>query len=64
MSAIEPPPDHYIRHCARVALQGVSVVLPIEREAEPSNVHSIEAARTRRATAQVMRGRSWPAQAS
>jgi hypothetical protein len=62
VSAIEPLPDFYVRYCARMALQGVSVALPIEREAEPSNVHSIEAARTRRATAQMMRGRYWPAQ--
>jgi hypothetical protein len=57
VSAIEPPPDHYIRHCARVALQGVSVVRPLEPENEPSNVHSIDAARTRRATREMIRRR-------
>jgi hypothetical protein len=62
VSAIESPPDHYIRYCARMALQGVSVAQPIEFEAEPSNVYSIEAARTRRATALMTRGRYWPAQ--
>ena len=54
--SIEPAPAWYLHHCARMALQGVSVALPIVPEAEPSNVHSIAAARTLRATAQVMRG--------
>jgi hypothetical protein len=40
--------DAYIRYCARVALQGGDPSLPIEPETEPSNVHSIEAARTRK----------------
>jgi hypothetical protein len=57
MSAIEPAPDWYIRAVSLRLLRGESVELPIEPEAEPSNVHSIEAARTRRATAQMMRGR-------
>jgi hypothetical protein len=56
-----PPDDPYPRYCQRLALQGRDPSLPIEREAEPKNVHSIEAARTRRAAAQMMRGR-WPAQ--
>jgi hypothetical protein len=61
MSAIEPPPAWYLHHCARLALQGGDPSLPFEPEAEPPNVLSIEAARTRRAMAQMMRGRSWPA---
>jgi hypothetical protein len=60
MSACEPPPDWYLRYCQRMALQGMDPSLPIEPELEPSNVHSIAAAQTRRATALLMRGRSWP----
>jgi hypothetical protein len=57
MSSIEPPPDFYVRHCARMALQGLDPSLPVESQTEPPNVHSIEAARTRRATVLLMRGR-------
>jgi hypothetical protein len=47
--SIEPPPDYHIRHCTRLALQGGDPSLPFETLPEqPSNVHSIEAARTRR----------------
>jgi hypothetical protein len=56
--SIEPAPDSYIRCCARMALQGLDPSLPIEPEAETTNVRSIEAARTRRATAQMMRRHS------
>jgi hypothetical protein len=44
----EPPPESYIRYCQRLALQGLDPSLPIERNPEPTNVHSIEAARTQR----------------
>jgi hypothetical protein len=60
MSAIEPPPDFCVRHCQRMVLQARDPSLPIEPEAEASNVFDIRAARTRRATAVLMRGRSWP----
>jgi hypothetical protein len=53
MIAFEPPPDWYIRHCERLVLSGQSAALPIEPEPEPSNVRSIEAARTRRATREI-----------
>jgi hypothetical protein len=53
-----PPDDQYIRYCKRLALQGGNPSLPIDPATEPQNVHSIEAARTRRATAQLMRGRN------
>jgi hypothetical protein len=54
---IEPPPDHYIRAATLRILRGESVELPILPESEPSNVHSIEAARTRRATREMIRRR-------
>jgi hypothetical protein len=54
---IEPPPDWYVHHCARLALQGWEPSLPIAPEAEPANVHSIEAARTRRTTHEMIRRR-------
>jgi hypothetical protein len=38
----------YLRHCQLMIAQGRDPSLPIEPEAEPSNVHSIEAARTLR----------------
>jgi hypothetical protein len=60
--SIAPPPDWYIHAVSLRLLRGEFVALPLDPEAEPSNVHSIEAARTRRATAQMMRGRSWPAE--
>jgi hypothetical protein len=53
-----PPPDYYIRAMTLRLSRGESVVLPCDPDAEPSNVHSIEAARTRRATEQMMRGRA------
>jgi hypothetical protein len=46
--SIEPPPDWYIRATQLKLLRGESVALPFEPETEPTNVHSIEAARTRR----------------
>jgi hypothetical protein len=55
--SIEPAPDWYLRAVTLRLLRGESVELPIEPEAEPTNVHSIEAARTRRATALMMRRR-------
>jgi hypothetical protein len=53
--------NRYLRRAARFALKGVDVTLATDETEEP-NVHSIAAARTRRATAQMMRGRCWPAQ--
>jgi hypothetical protein len=55
--SIAPPPDLYVRHCARMALQGLNPSLPLQPETEPSNVFDIRAARTRRATALLLRGR-------
>jgi hypothetical protein len=55
--SIEPAPDWYIRAVTLRLLRGESVELPIEPEAEPGNVFDIRAARTRRATAQMMRRR-------
>jgi hypothetical protein len=55
--SVEPPPDWYLRAATLRLLRGESVELPIAPETEPKNVHSIEAARTRRATALLMRGR-------
>jgi hypothetical protein len=52
----DPAPDYYLRYVQRLLMQGLSAALPYDPD-EPSNVHSIEAARTRRATAQMMRGR-------
>jgi hypothetical protein len=57
MSAIEPPPDWYMRVITLRAMQGLSIALPTEPEAEPANVHSIALARTKRAIAQMMRRR-------
>jgi hypothetical protein len=54
----KPPPAWYLHACARMALQGQSVAMPIEPETEPTNVHSLEAARTRRATELMLRRRS------
>jgi hypothetical protein len=59
MSDITPPPDFYIRAVALRLLQGLPAALPIEPE--PSNVVSIAAARTRKATAQLLRG-PWPSE--
>jgi hypothetical protein len=56
--SIEPPPDWYLRRCQLMIAQGRDPSLPIDPETEPKNVHSIEAARTRRATAQMMRSRA------
>jgi hypothetical protein len=55
--SIEPPPDFYVRYCTRLALLGRDPSLPIEPETEPSNVHSIEAGRTRRTTREMLRRR-------
>jgi hypothetical protein len=57
MTSIGPPPD--IRAAPLRILQGSPVTLPVDPEPE-SNVVSIAGARTRRATVQMMRGRSWP----
>jgi hypothetical protein len=47
--SIEGPPDAYLRYCARLVCQGLDPPLLLSAsEAEPSNVHSIEAARTRK----------------
>jgi hypothetical protein len=54
---IEPPTDWYIRQTQLRIFRGESVELPIVPEAEPANVHSIEAARTRRATREMIRRR-------
>jgi hypothetical protein len=50
VSSLELPPDHYIRACTRLAIQGsgLSPLLSRPEPEEPSNVYSIEAARTRR----------------
>jgi hypothetical protein len=51
MSLLGPPfNDPYIHAISLRILRGESVELPIVPEAEPTNVHSIAAARTRRAT--------------
>jgi hypothetical protein len=57
VSAIEPAPEAYIRAVSLRILRGESVELPIVPEAEPANVHSIAAARTRRATREMIRRR-------
>jgi hypothetical protein len=54
---IEPAPDWYLRYCARMVQQGLDPSLPIVPEAEPSNVFDIRAARTKRATALMIRRR-------
>jgi hypothetical protein len=53
MSAIEPAPDWYIRGVTLRLLWGESIELPLEPEAEPSNVSDIRAARTMRAVRQM-----------
>jgi hypothetical protein len=58
VSAIEPAPEWYIRAVTLRLSRGESVELPIVPESEPANVHSIEAARTRRATREMIRRRS------
>jgi hypothetical protein len=63
MTSIAPPPYWYIRAATLRILQGWPVTLPVDPDPEPeSNVVSIAGARTRRATAQMMRGRSWPSE--
>jgi hypothetical protein len=52
--SIEPPSDWYIRQTQLRLFRGESVELPIVPE-EPANVHSIAAARTRRATREMIR---------
>jgi hypothetical protein len=56
--SFDPPPDWYIRAMTLRLSRGESAALPYDPNAEPSNVVSIEAARTRRATEQMMRGRA------
>jgi hypothetical protein len=46
MSNVDPTPDWYLCRDAFLAFQGVIIMLPPD---EPSNVHSIELARTNRA---------------
>ena len=53
-----PPGDPYLRYCQRVLLRGESVALPIDPETEPSNVHSLALARTRKCI-EIMRKRGW-----
>jgi hypothetical protein len=48
VSSIELLPDWYLRRCQLMIAQGLDPSLPIEPEPEPSNVHSIAAARTRK----------------
>jgi hypothetical protein len=55
--SIEPPPNWYLHAAALKILRGESVELPIAPEAEPANVHSIAAARTRRAIREMVRRR-------
>jgi|HubBroStandDraft_6_1064221.scaffolds.fasta_scaffold2358434_2 hypothetical protein len=50
--------EWYLRQAAIRALLRGEPALPLDPESEPSNVHSIEAARTRRATTLMMRGRA------
>jgi hypothetical protein len=57
MSALEPPPESYIRYCTRLALQGLDPSLPIDPNPEPTNVHDIRAARTQRAVREMLRRR-------
>jgi hypothetical protein len=52
--SVDPPPDSYIHAVRLRMLRGESVELPFPPE-EPSNVHSIAAARTRRATREALR---------
>jgi hypothetical protein len=52
----DDPPDSYLRYAAHLARQGLPVTL--SAEPEDGNVVSIAAARTRRATEQMMRGRA------
>jgi hypothetical protein len=55
--SIEPAPDWYLRYCARMVQQGLDPSLPIAPEVEPSNVFDIREARTKRATALMIRRR-------
>jgi hypothetical protein len=54
---IEPAPEWYIRAVTLRLSRGESVELPIAPETESTNVHSIEAGRTRRATREMFRRR-------
>jgi hypothetical protein len=56
LSAIEPAPEAYIRAVTLRILRGETVELPMP-EAEPSNVFDIREARTKRATALMIRRR-------
>jgi hypothetical protein len=55
--SIEPAPDWYLRRCQLMIAQGLDPSLPIEPEAEPSNVSDIRAARTQRAIREMIRRR-------
>jgi hypothetical protein len=50
------PEELLTRHAARIAL-GLSGFVIKDPEPEPSNVHSLEAGRTRRATREMLRRR-------
>jgi hypothetical protein len=52
MSNVDPTPDWYLRRAAYLALQGVTITPPPD---EPTNICSIELARTNRAIAQMRR---------
>jgi hypothetical protein len=51
------PPDWYIQRCALRIIRGLDTALPGESESEPTNVFSLEAGRTRRATHEIFRRR-------
>jgi hypothetical protein len=53
---VAPPPDWYIHAVTLRALRGEFVALPIAPNAEPTNIYSIEAGRTRRAVRRTLRG--------
>jgi hypothetical protein len=58
MSTFDPPPDFYVRWAMLRLIRSEPAALPLEPESEPTNVHSIDAARTRRATELVLRRRA------
>jgi hypothetical protein len=51
------PDEGFLQQAALRALRGETITLPPD---EPSNIHSIELARTNRAIAQMRRGRFGP----
>jgi hypothetical protein len=57
MSDTDPAPEWFIRRAVLRALQGQPALLPLDPEPD-SNIVSIAAARTRRATAQMLRARA------